>query len=192
VDYLPPRPKRAPARSFDPRSITTAGLLAALLCASVLFTLRLGPVPFTLQVFVVVLIALLLPPATAALAVGVYLVAGAIGLPVFSGMVGGLGVLVGPTGGYLLGFLAGAAAGAYVRERLTWAGTRQVLADAVAAVVVVALTYTIGAVQLALVAHLGAGAAVAAGVVPFLVPDVAKATVAVGVAAAVRRARTRR
>ncbi len=191
MDYLPPAPKRTHYRSFEPRSVTTAALLAALLCASVLFTLRLGAVPFTLQVFVVVLVALLLPPATAGLAVGVYLLAGAIGLPVFSGMVGGLGVLVGPTGGYLLGFLAGAVAGAYVRERLESAGTRPMSADGVAAVVVVALTYAMGTVQLALVAHLDAGGALAAGVVPFVVPDVAKAAVAVGVAGALRRARTR-
>jgi biotin transport system substrate-specific component len=183
------RPRRA---GTDPRTITTAGLLAALLCCSVLLTLRLGPVPFTLQVFVVVLIALLLPPSTAALATGTYLLAGAVGLPVFSGMTGGLGVLMGPTGGYLWGFVAGAAVGAWARERLTAAGARPVAADAVAAALVVAITYTLGALQLSLVANLSAQAAIAAGVVPFVVPDIAKAAAAVGVAAAVRRARAGR
>lgn len=181
----------AGGRIIGPRAITTAGLLAALLCASVLLTLRLGPVPFTLQVFVVVLIALLLPPATAALAVGAYLVAGAAGLPVFSGLTGGLGVLVGPTGGYLWGFFAGAVAGAWARERLAVAGARSLVGDASAAALVIATTYALGAVQLALVAHLGVGAAFAAGVAPFVLLDTAKAAAAVGVASAVRRARAR-
>jgi biotin transport system substrate-specific component len=179
----------ARARTTDPRAITTAGLLAALLCVSVLFTVRIGPVPLTLQVFVVVLVALLLAPATAALAMGAYLVAGAAGLPVFSGLTGGLGVLAGPTGGYLWGFAAGAVTGAWARERVERAGVRAPVGDAVAAALVVGITYVFGAAQLAVVANLGAVAALAAGVAPFIVPDAAKAAAAVGVAAAVGRAR---
>jgi biotin transport system substrate-specific component len=178
--------------AVDPRAITTAGLLAALMCASALLTLRLGPVPFTLQMFVVVLAGLLLAPATAALAMGAYLAAGAAGLPVFSGLTGGLGVLLGPTGGYLWGFLAGAVAGAWVRTRIEGSGARRLSGDVVAAAVVLATTYAFGALQLALVAHLGAASTFAAGVAPFILPDAAKAAVAIGVATAVRRARAGR
>jgi biotin transport system substrate-specific component len=150
---------------------------------------RLGPVPFTLQMFVVALIAMLLPPATAGLAVGTYLVAGAVGLPVFSGLTGGLGVLLGPTGGYLAGFLVGAVAGSFARGRAVAAGAGGLVSDGLAALLAVAFTYALGAAQLALVAHLEAGAAIAAGVAPFVILDAAKAATAVGVASAVRRAR---
>lgn len=176
-----------PAARIAARTVTTAALLAALLAASSLFALRLGPVPLTLQVFVVVLAALLLTPAQAGLAVGVYLVEGAAGLPVFAGMLGGPGVLVGPTGGYLWGFLAGAVAGAALRAWLERAGVAERIADAAAAAVVIACVYVLGAIQLALVANLDAVGTLAAGVVPFVGPDLLKAVAAVALAGAVRR-----
>ncbi|MDO8916143.1 MAG: biotin transporter BioY [Coriobacteriia bacterium] len=176
-----------PAPRIAARTITTAALLAALLAASSLFALRLGPVPLTLQVLVVVLAALLLTPAQAALAVGVYLIEGAIGLPVFAGMLGGLGVLAGPTGGYLWGFLAGAGAGAALRTRLECAGADQRVADVAAAASVIVCVYVLGAVQLGLVAHLDVSGALAAGVVPFVGPDLLKAAAAVALASALRR-----
>jgi biotin transport system substrate-specific component len=177
---------RSPAAA---RTVTTAALLAALLAASALLAVPLGPVPLTLQVLVVVLAALLLTPGQAALAVGVYLLEGAIGLPVFSGMRGGLSVLAGPTGGYLWGFLGGALAGAWVRKRLAAAGSSALAADAASAAVVIGIIYALGVTQLALVAHLGAGAALLAGAVPFILPDAAKAAAAIAIASAVRQAR---
>ncbi|MBR5419585.1 MAG: biotin transporter BioY [Lachnospiraceae bacterium] len=65
----------------------------------------IGPVPFTLQTFAVFLTGSLLGGSSASLAVIVYMLLGAFGIPVFSGMKGGLAVLFGPTGGYILGFL---------------------------------------------------------------------------------------
>jgi biotin transport system substrate-specific component len=177
------RTSHAPARR-----ITTTGLLAALLAASVLLTIPIGTVPVTLQVLVVVLIALTVPPSWAALAVGTYLLAGAIGLPVFSGYHGGIGVLFGPTGGYLFGFLGGAAAGAWVRTRLGRTGAPGLAADVMAALVVIVVTYACGWLQLALVTGMGPVPALVAGVAPFLVPDAVKAAVAVGLAPFVRRA----
>lgn len=170
------------------RRVTTAALLAALLAASVLITVPIGMVPLTLQVFVVVLIALVVPPGWAALAVGTYLLAGAVGLPVFSGYRGGLGVLLGPTGGYLLGFLVGAVAGARVRERLATRTAATLTADIPATLVVIAAVYALGWLQLALVTGMGVVPALLAGVVPFLVPDAIKAAVAVAAAPVVRRA----
>ena len=185
-----PRPVSPGSRRPEVRELVAAALVAALLMAVSGLALPIGVVPMTLQVFVVVLAALLLAPRWAAVSLGVYLLAGAVGLPVFSGMKGGLGVLVGPTGGYLWGFLLGAVAGSITRlglERLT--GRRGWLADSVAAAVVVAGVYVAGWLQLVAVAHLAAGAAFAAGVLPFIAIDVAKAAAAVAVAAGVRRAR---
>ena len=94
------------------RHVVVAGLLAALLASAAWISLPVGTVPLTLQVFVVVLVALLLPPRWAAATIGVYLLLGALGAPVFASGRAGLGVLFGPTGGYLFGFLVGATLGA--------------------------------------------------------------------------------
>jgi len=164
--------------------VVTPALFVALLAGSAMVAIPVGSVPFTLQVMVVVAVALLLEPRQAIMALGVYLLAGAIGLPVFSGMRGGIGVLAGPTGGYLLGFVVGAPLGAYVR--MHFAGRA---GDWIAAAVVVCVTYTAGWMQLALVTGMSGGEAFAVGVAPFVLPDVAKAIAAVAVVRAVRRAR---
>lgn len=171
----------------ESRRTATSALLAALLAASVVFTIPIQPVPVTLQVLVVVLIALLVRPGWAALSVGVYLMLGAIGLPVFAGFRGGLGVLLGPTGGYLIGFLAAAVAGSWVRARLGTTISSAVVADGVAAAVVICVIYFFGWSQLAVVTAMGTWQAVLAGVVPFIVPDALKAAAAVALASGVRR-----
>jgi biotin transport system substrate-specific component len=180
-------PDALAARS-SARAITTSALLAALLAVSAVLTVPIGAVPLTLQTLVLVLIALTQRPSRAALTVGAYLAVGLVGLPVFSGMRGGFGVLLGPTGGYLIGFLAGACAGAWVRERLERSVTSALVIDACAAATVIALVYAFGWLQLALVTSMGAVPALLAGVVPFVVPDALKAAGAIALAPVVRRA----
>lgn len=87
------------------RTLTLTGLLAALLCICGPLTLPAGPVPLSLATAVMLLAALLLGCGRAALCVSVYLLMGLAGLPVFSGFAGGAGMLAGPTGGFLLGYL---------------------------------------------------------------------------------------
>jgi biotin transport system substrate-specific component len=132
-----------------------------------------------------VLVALVCTPGQAAVALGLYLALGAAGAPVFSGAQGGIAVLVGPTGGYLIGFALGAIAGAAVRRLLPGPAPAR---DAAAAVTVLIVVYAIGAVRLASVTGSGLPAAVAGGVAPFVLFDAAKAAGAVAVAAALRRA----
>lgn len=96
--------------------ITTFGALIAL-CA-ILPAIRLAaiPTPITLQTFGVMLAGLILGPARGALAATVYLLMGAVGLPVFSGGAAGFAVFLGPTAGYLVSFpLLAAAVGALAR-----------------------------------------------------------------------------
>ena len=63
-------------------------------------------VPFTMQTFAVFLAVLLFGSARGMLSILLYIALGAVGLPVFSSFGGGIGVLIGPTGGYIIGFLA--------------------------------------------------------------------------------------
>ena len=181
-----PTATAAPSRA---RTVALGGLLIALLAIGATITVPLGPVPFTLQTAVVVLVALLLTPKEAALVMGGYLLVGAAGAPVFSANQGGFGVLIGPTGGFLWGFLIGAALGSWARIALTRAdasASRRLAADIVAAVIVLAVCYVFGVIQLKGVLDLTFVQALLAGVVPFVWLDVAKAAGAIAIAAVVR------
>lgn len=167
--------------------MSAAALIAALLMASAYVVIPAGTVPVTLQLLVVIVAALLLSPSWALAAVSLYLVAGAVGLPVFSGGNAGLGVLMGPTGGYLGGFAVGAFIGAAIRRQAVRLGASSAVADVFAAGVVVVAVYLVGTFRLSVVLGVPLVQAIAAGVVPFVIPDVAKAVTAVFVVRAVRR-----
>lgn len=93
------------SKNLSTREIALVGMFAAVLTVCSWITLPLT-VPFTMQTFAVFLILILLGGKLGTYTIGVYLFMGAVGLPVFSGMSGGLGRLFGTTGGYLLGFIA--------------------------------------------------------------------------------------
>jgi biotin transport system substrate-specific component len=130
-------------------------------------------------------VVLICPPAQAALVVGLYLVLGAAGAPVFSGARGGLAALVGPTGGYLVGFWLGAVAGSLVRVALP---ARRSLADTAALGIALVCVYLPGTAWLALSTGRTMAEAVIVGAAPFVVFDIAKGVGAASVVAALRRA----
>ena len=100
------------------RNMTLTAMLTALLCLLGPLTLPIGPVPLSLTTAVLMLMALLLGPGRACVCCGVYLFMGLAGLPVFSGFTGGLGALLGPTGGFLLGYLPlTGCCGLFLRQR---------------------------------------------------------------------------
>ena len=78
------------------RSVAFVGLTIALMSVSAWVSVPLGPVPFTLQTFVMVFALLALAPKECLAAIAGYLILGGVGLPLFSSMRGGLGVLAGP------------------------------------------------------------------------------------------------
>lgn len=87
------------------KNMALCGLFSAILCICAWLSIPAGSVVFTMQTFGVFLSLLLLGGKRGTAAILVYLILGAVGLPVFSGFRGGLGALFGPTGGFLLGFL---------------------------------------------------------------------------------------
>lgn len=180
-------PRMDEVTGMNAHGLTMAALVASLLAASAWVSIPIGAVPLTLQVFIVLLAGLLLRPGAATTAVGVYVLMGAAGLPVFSGGRGGIGVLAGPTGGYLIGFVAAAAVVSIIRLALERT-TRPLVRDAIASALGILTIYAVGWVQLSLATGMGWAASFAAGVAPFVVVDAAKAVVAVGVAGSIRRA----
>ncbi|MEG0758954.1 MAG: biotin transporter BioY, partial [Raoultibacter sp.] len=105
------------------RSIAFCGLTIALFAVSAWITVPFGPVPFTMQVFVMIFALIALSPRECIASIAGYLIIGAIGLPVFSAMRGGIGVIFGPTGGFLWGYLMGAVVALLVMQVLL--GKRQ-------------------------------------------------------------------
>jgi biotin transport system substrate-specific component len=89
----------------DLHQLVWTALMAATIGAGAYLIVPIGPVPVSMQPFFVFLAGYALGPRRGAMAVGLYLLAGALGLPVFAGGRSGLGHLFGPTGGYLLGWL---------------------------------------------------------------------------------------
>ncbi|MCD6551319.1 biotin transporter BioY [Thermotoga sp.] len=89
------------------KQLAKAGIFTALIVVGAWISIPIGPVPFTLQVFFVFLTAYMLGKKYGTLSIATYVLLGAIGLPVFAGFKGGAQVLIGPTGGYLLGFILG-------------------------------------------------------------------------------------
>lgn len=164
------------------RELIITVLIAAMMCASALVRIPIGAVPVTLQMFFVVLGALLLGPGWAAASMMLYIALGAAGLPVFSGG-SGISALSGPTGGYLIGFAVGAVAGSALHKMLVRRHLNQLVASSAAAAAVLVAVYAIGTAQLAIVVGLDAGQAVAVGVGPFILIDAAKAVVAVVIVA---------
>lgn len=88
--------------------LSLCGLFAALMALCAWISIPVLDTAITLQSFALMLALLLLGGKWATVAIAVYLMLGAVGVPVFSGFQGGFGALLGPTGGYLWGFLAGA------------------------------------------------------------------------------------
>jgi biotin transport system substrate-specific component len=128
-------------------------------------------VPITLQTLWVYLSGIVLGPVWAGFAFVLYLLAGVVGLPVFAGASAGLGVLLGPTGGFLVGFpLAAVTIGVVTHgvdglDPLGELSTARMVAALVAGSAVV---YAAGAVGFSLVQSVGLLASVSAVVVPFL------------------------
>lgn len=146
------------------------------LSAQAYMELRVGPVPITGQTFSVLLVGATLGSRLGAGAVLLYLVEGALGMPVFSGGNGGWAYLSGgPTGGYLVGFVVGAFITGWLAER-GW--DRHVLLTALAMTLGNVAIYACGVVRLA--DFVGWSGVWAAGVQPFLAGAIAKIALASG------------
>lgn len=167
-------------RSLVPGSSAQAGALricagALALALSANLEIPLQPVPFTLQILALGFIAATLKPKEAASAAAAYVAAGALGAPVFAGGLGGVWRLAGPTGGFILGFVAGAWAGSYLLSQLSKTRLPWAVSCFLSLVGMTAAVYLAGWAQLVLVAQLSPAAAFAAGVEPFVVFDLMKA-----------------
>ena len=159
------------SKAYD---LVLIALFAALMALCAWVTVPYA-VPFTMQTFGVFLALLLLGGKRGTICMVVYLLLGAVGLPVFSGFRGGVGALVGSTGGYLVGFI--------VSALLMWAlsgfarKSRWTLVASMA--LSLAACYAFGTAWFVIVSvragkAMTVGAALSMCVLPYIVPDAAK------------------
>ena len=157
-------------------------LFVALIAIGAFIAIPVGPVPIVLQNMFVLLAAIILGPVWGPACIGVYLLIGLAGLPVFSKGGSGIGHLFGPTGGYLLGYLPAALVTALISRKLG----KKMPADLIAMVVGSLIVYACGVPWLKLVTGMPFAKAVMLGMVPFLVGDALKIAAAVPVVKALR------
>jgi biotin transport system substrate-specific component len=157
--------------------LVIAGAALTALAAQVSFTAPWTSVPYTLQTGSVLLVGTALGLRRAALSMALYVLAGAIGLPVYSDGASGLAKLFGFTGGYLAAFIVSGAVVGWLAER-RW--DRSSLGMLGLMTIGTLLIYAIGVPMLALVLHLDAWTAIYSGAIVFLPWDALKAGVAAG------------
>jgi len=153
-----------------------------------------GMTPFTLQSLMLFIILLILEPKASIIAVTGYLVLGAIGLPIFSGMTGGFAKLVGPTGGFLIGYLVAALVVGGIRvlsarshhAPKTFKG--RIAFDVVVILIACVIYFTLGTVWYSINMGVNMVAAAAACVLPFVVTEPIKIVAAIACAQPVRSA----
>lgn len=156
------------------RDLTYSALFTALIAAGAYISIPVGPVPFTLQVFFVLLAGMALGPRLGCFSVVGYLCLGLVA-PVFAGGTSGIAVLLGPTGGYLWGFLPAAVIAGVIAARARGSLSFLVLAGLAGVVPIYLLGATWLAVQLGTTSY---EVVIVGGVLQFLPLDVLKAVLA--------------
>ncbi|MDO4869916.1 MAG: biotin transporter BioY [Bacillota bacterium] len=155
------------------------GLFAAVMtvCSWISIPLGFTPVPVNLATLGVFLTGALLGPKYGTLSMAVYTLAGAVGLPVFSEFRGGLSVLAGPTGGYIVGYIAAAfISGIIVAAAVKTEKTPVVSITMYVAAMILGLLacYALGTAWFMFTTHTPLGAAMVTCVIPFLPGDALK------------------
>ena len=164
-------------------------LFVALISASAFITFPIGPVPITLQNLFTLLTGLVLGPVLGSSAVGLFLVAGIFGMPVFANNGSPMGIvrIFGPTGGYLLGYLLGAFFAGLIVGTPRPGQKLSVWRLVLAVVVGVFVVYVPGLLRLKSFLNIGWMQTLITGFFPFIIADMIKGIVAASVAPRLRR-----
>jgi biotin transport system substrate-specific component len=164
--------------------LTRIAALTAAICVFAPFQIPIGPVPITLATFAVYVAAVSAGFRRAVAAVGIYIVLGVAGAPVFAGFSGGIHKLAGPTGGYIAGYLPCAAIAAFTADK--FAAKRVNPAVPLGLIAGTVVMYALGTAWYVCVGGRAWGEAVTVCVTPFLVFDAVKIAMAAAVAGPLR------
>lgn len=169
--------------TLTPAQLSVTALMTAVMCVLGPLSVPIGAVPISLTNLVICLAAWLLGARLGTLSVLVYLLLGAVGLPVFSGYGAGLAKLAGPTGGYLVGFLLTACIGGWFIEH----SNGRPLPSAVGLALGIAASYVLGTAWFVIQMQCDLGYALTVCAWPFIPFDLLKIAVSVPLGALIRR-----
>lgn len=162
-------------------SVVRIAISVAIISICAWITIPIGPVPMTLQTLGVLLTLLLLGGRDGCVSVGVYLILGLLGVPVFASFTGGVGVLMTATGGYLLGFAFGSCS--YLLITRIFPSTRPL----VCCIIFFIICYVTGTSYAAMVMGVDFGVSFMHYALPFIGGDVIKCILALIVASRVKK-----
>lgn len=168
-------------KAFDIKSIVAMGLMVAIITVCSWISISVfSIIPFTLQTFAVLVTAGLLAAKKGTLTVLAYIILGGIGVPVFSGFKAGIGVLTGPTGGYILGFLLMVPVIGLILNKFG----KRILVLIIAFVLGIIICYTFGTawfiyIYSATKEPVSIASALSMCVVPYIIPDIFKIALSV-------------
>lgn len=159
------------------KELILCGIFASIIAilAQISIPLPFTTVPLTMQVFAIVLCGLLLGPKLAFISLIIYTLLGAIGLPVFAQMSGGISVIVGPTGGFILSFPILAFVTGYFSKKYD-----STVLTTVGMLIGLLLNYLIGTLQFMLLMNVSFMQGLALCVIPFVALDLVKIGLAIG------------
>lgn len=167
-------------------NMTVIAMMAAIMCIvapSLNISIPISPVPLTLAFFVIYITAYVLRPVPATACIGLYLLLGLAGLPVFSGFSGGLQKLAGPTGGYLIGYLFMA----WICAFFIWKWSDKVYMHIVGMILGSLAAYAFGTIWFCISRNVGFLAALGVCVIPYLFGDAIKIAMAAAAGPLIRR-----
>jgi biotin transport system substrate-specific component len=167
--------------------LTFMAMMAAVTCILGPLSVPIGQIPISLTNLVIYFTVFVLGIWAGTGSYGIYLLLGAVGLPVFSGFAGGLGKLLGPTGGYLIGFIFMALIGGAVIEL----SHRNIFLTMLGWVVGTAVAYAFGTVWFVYLMKCSVTYALTVCVYPFIVFDIVKIVIATLLGKTVRYAITK-
>lgn len=149
-------------------------LFAVIIALLAQVAIPLGPIPLTGQTFAIGLAATILGARHGTISVLVYIVLGAVGIPIFQGMTAGIGIIFGPTGGFIIGFIFNALLTGWLLEKTKFTVPYAIVANILGAIV----TLIFGVLWLKVSTGLDWPAAFLTGMVPFIIPGIIKAVFA--------------
>jgi biotin transport system substrate-specific component len=162
-------------KNYSLQKLVLASMMSALIAVGAFISFPIGPIPIALQSFFVLIAGLLLGRNWGLASVAIYLIAGAVGLPVFAGGKGGLGHLFGPSGGYLIGYLGAVFTIGWFSDE----AKGKVLWEIIGLVLGSIVVYASGIPWLKLTLGCSWSKALAIGVYPFLIGDALKIAAAI-------------
>lgn len=160
-----------------------AALFAALMGVGAQIIIPVPPIPFTAQTLVLPLMAIILGKRYGTLSAALYVALGAVGIPVFAGMKAGLGIILGPTGGFILSYIPAVFLIGLIFEK----GGRHTAAGVAATVTGALFILFAGTVWYKWMGNLSWAGAFTGAMIPFIVPDILKAVFAAVLGVLIRK-----